>query len=105
MSHTKGPWTALKLPVTKKSQDSDFLVYSEGASYEPSVARVENIEGGEGKANAKLIAAAPDLLEALEQALVAMCVQQEMMGCQHKMSIAINEARSAIQKAKGGKIK
>lgn len=73
--HTRGPWFA---------SDEDGEVYS--LSDYSSVAIV--LMNEEGKANARLIAAAPDLLAALK-----MCVIER--------SEWLDEARAAIAKAEG----
>jgi hypothetical protein len=63
--HTPGPWTAVKL------QDREtFNIFADGfVSATCQVSRMENstrsTSGSETTANARLIAAAPDLLEAL----------------------------------------
>jgi hypothetical protein len=65
--HTPGPWTADKL------QDRDtFNIFANGfVSAMCQVSRMENstrsTSGNEVAANARLIAAAPDLLEALRE--------------------------------------
>ena len=55
---------------------------------------------GETRANARLLAAAPDLLEALIQ----ITCQLERVGdtCEHKDGQFISAARAAIAKAEGG---
>ncbi len=73
--HTQGEWG-----VSKHGNNDSFGVYAEG---KPDLAIVigGNEEGGEAEANAKLIAAAPDMLDALqsiEQSLEQM-VQDDMI--------------------------
>jgi nitrate reductase alpha subunit len=51
--------------------------------------------------DAHLIAAAPDLLEALEKAYEVMKVQAVTKGCQVRMSHALELSEKAIAKARG----
>lgn len=87
--HTPGPWVI--------HQKKTVL------SYDLMASRMDHMEGksvspDEHEANATLIAAAPDLLAALEQSLMA------LIGYQHQNEItkaAQNSARAAIAKARG----
>ncbi len=117
MKHTPGPWTYGDW-ITGKHGDSGNSVWVE----------VWNIEADGSKglpfiackhhdqvANARLIAAAPELLEALQEAKAALewCVEQGGgPACEHesggvvcfcKENKAISSARAAIAKATGGK--
>ena len=90
--HTKGPWNATKFnPVTGEIDDCYLYV-------EPGIAVIERKVKGRDQhdtANARLIAAAPDLLEALEYCLD--CLGDEFAlpaDCQ-------NNARAAIAKSRG----
>lgn len=77
--HTKGPWK-----FSGRQMHEDFyLVEEENGMW--NIARVE------GEANARLIAAAPDLLEAAEFALNFLTVDK----------MAYNKLKEAINKAKG----
>ena len=83
--HTPGPWNRIK---------GDRNVYSASGT----VCKTPAIIGGGSaaanwEANARLIAAAPDLLEALECLLAS--VDHELYG------IAISRARKAIARARG----
>ena len=90
--HTPGPWTAVKL------QDRDtFNIFADGfVSAMCQVSRMENstrsTSGSETAANARLIAAAPDLLEALQHLMVAHGEQ---------LDYAFQQAQEAIAKATG----
>lgn len=79
MTHTPGPWEV---------QDDCATSIWAGGHY---IAETYT----DGEANARLIAAAPDLLAALE-AIVAICEQLDVPNHQHAQL-----ARFAIAKAKG----
>jgi len=70
MKHTPGPWE-ISHTSTKKISSSSRLIIADGDKWVGfaygTALGVENIEMAE--ANAKLIAAAPDMLEALSQAI------------------------------------
>ena len=88
--HTPGPWKAPKptigdsncLYIGEKTGNWDICVINTTTAPTPKQA----------KANARLIAAAPDLLEALEQ-LTAVC------NYQYKGTAAYNQALEAVRKA------
>lgn len=63
--HTPGPWTIVDGTT---GQYDDYLVVAETQA----IAFV--VDRGNGEANARLIAAAPEMLHALEQALVSLKV-------------------------------
>lgn len=101
--HTKGPWV--------HNGDGDILGEGRYVVYGYCGQR-----GVSSDADANLIAAAPDLLEALESALVQMecdeeriegergsCRSLEQMEKDGDLSSAILDARVAIAKARGGK--
>ena len=84
--HTPGPWAIYvnapsDIVIRKMSKDGYELC---------SIARVSS-----GYANARLIAAAPELLEAL-QSVLDNCLDSEGLCAAHA------KARAAIAKAKGG---
>lgn len=84
--HTPGPWSVVEM-------DDTFIKSSTGY-----VIRIPNTgcykSGDEFKANSHLIAAAPDLLEALEE----LVRQADTFGCE---GLFWDMARAAIAKAKG----
>lgn len=104
--HTPGPWQWAA--STAGTQDD---VYHVGAEYEPhgdicTIAKQDpQQDGGRSRAlelaNARLIAAAPELLEALEQCLQVACElgAEESRYPSDKKAVAI--ARAALAKAKG----
>jgi len=63
---TPGPWTAFQ------STASFFDVVKGNGEYDPSVASVWASEGRPAGANARLIAAAPDMLAALQAVVSAL---------------------------------
>ena len=88
--HTAGPWFAIR-------NDHYWEVNIEDRRYAPSVANTCDTEVREGsdisEANARLIAAAPELLEALE-AIIGLSDAVLPHGTRR-------QARAAIAKAKG----
>ena len=95
--HTPGPWV-----VGNLDKNDQRLVRGEhfeiATCWHHCVGSIEK----EMEANARLIAAAPELLEALEQVLIE---YDEVDLADHEpqsFTSAINEARAAIAKAKGG---
>lgn len=87
--HTTGPWR-----YEAYSEGSKFMkIYCHNSKYEG-----DNLRGYCGEANARLIAAAPDLLEALQAIVKSLADQDEEGLIEHsKQMIA---ARAAIAKAK-----
>lgn len=87
--HTPGPWTQHKWPfgfdVVAGNSDQSRVVASTCTS---------DFAGSEDAANARLIAAAPDLLQALVEASVAL-----RFG--HNSLVALEKAQAAIAKAAG----
>lgn len=59
--HTQGEWH-----VSKHGNNDSFGVYAEGNGNDLAIVIGGNEEGGETESNAKLIAAAPDMLKALQ---------------------------------------
>jgi hypothetical protein len=98
--HTPGPWAV----------DADaypIFIYSESETW-PLIDELGNEEGckgafiantGDNKANARLIAAAPELLEALKDML-----DGHEDACTGYGEGAADKARAAIAKATGGEI-
>lgn len=96
MSHTPGPWRA-------ENDDPTFLILGEDRVY---IAEV-GLPGVEMESNARLIAAAPDLLAALERCLAA---EDSYFGMKsyvvdqgpyiREIDLADEQARAAIAKAR-----
>ena len=94
VKHTPGPWQ------WTQHFDPTISIYKDGFG---TLARLYDSAAGTGKANARLIAAAPDLLEALKT-LVPMLDEwhKEHPDCVgDKEPHAIKAARAAIAKATG----
>lgn len=98
VKHTPGPWHLVNGTQIRSAKHQ--------------IAKVWMMRGSEGVANARLIAAAPDLLEALQESLAALEYVVEQAGgpgCEHeggvvcfcKENTAIGAARAAIAKATG----
>jgi len=87
---TPGPWTGMKLTECLPLAHCDQVGLSIGFVNSSSEARMQ-----EGKANARLIAAAPDLLEAVQGLLICM----RLAGWEDD-AMAV-QARKAIAKALG----
>lgn len=92
--HTPGPWGAYQL---KGHEGSDFWWISAGNRNGWKGASYMQVSGQIGEANARLIAAAPELLEALEQAADYLAEFFEE-GREHRV---IKLADAAIAKAEG----
>lgn len=106
-THTPGPWKAHK-PAQSEGVPSDgWTIRFDGPSHHWHVATVYGQEKptgikydqGENAANARLIAAAPDLLDACKN-IVAACELTED-AYYDAIDTAMNIARAAIAKAEG----
>jgi hypothetical protein len=96
--HTPGPW------INRVGPSADLIIEgSSEALFPPMVATVSGWhESGhqiEALANARLIAAAPDLLAALEVCAELLATIPNDTACK----VAANHARAAILKANGNK--
>jgi hypothetical protein len=98
MKHTPGPWEAdfETYPIMVRSQSETWPLVDELGN-EEGRAGVFIANTGDNKANARLIAAAPDLLEALKDML-----DNHEDACTGYGEGAADKARSAIAKATGG---
>lgn len=99
--HTKGPWrvsTKGPLDCLKPTRENCFEVESDDSAY--WVAQVLKVFG-EGEANAHLIAAAPELLEALT-VLYEYEARRSSPDTRYE-SAMMTRAREAIAKAQGTK--
>jgi hypothetical protein len=96
--HTPGPWTADPGAVTGAPHT---YVRTGGRREARAVARAQGRSARESEANARLIAAAPDLLETLKT--VERCLSESAGGGEIQQSRAgVRElARRAIRKAEG----
>ena len=98
-AHTPGPW---KFGKELTARSGEWLVSFDAGSKGRGIAIAETRAGsGNEEANARLIAAAPELLAALETAYMALIGYLPA----HRNDVtdaAIGAARAAITKAKGG---
>lgn len=68
--HTPGPWKVGRLPLRLEVDENPIpLIYTHDGGLEIAQVRTSAPEPGEREANARLIAAAPDLLAACKAAL------------------------------------
>lgn len=93
---TPGPWNNMPkteyVPICKQDEAGLALGFINSTNLERTA---------EGKANAYLIAAAPDLLEALEKALDALAHCRADIGYSSMQTRAAHTADKAIKKARG----
>ena len=87
--HTPGPWLADGASVYEERDDFSVICNFWSSSLP------------EWEANARLIAAAPDLLEALEQLVIEYDDVELADAEPSSLTAAFNAARAAIAKAKG----
>lgn len=95
-NHTPGPWYCI--PTSYHAHDYRLIKPDKT----PLPYQAEANDHSEARANARLIAAAPDLLAALSE---LSCIVQGLLDgddCRHSIdSFTLQPARAAIAKAKG----
>lgn len=91
--HTKGPWS-----YSVYEDSNHCKIYLHGLGRADKIAGADSLQGYCGEANARLIAASPDLLEALEGLLKRIDDDAE---AKDWWSDSKNLARQAIAKVKG----
>lgn len=94
-AHTPGPWRVYHAPYNQLSVGTDVEDIT-GPDFE--ICRFGDTNDSEDEANARLIAAAPELLEALEGAVPFLEADQRI--CDFEVA-PLTKARTAIAKAKG----
>lgn len=96
--HTPGPWfVGEQMPAPSKSIHA-FIGIGNGACH-VGLASITPLTGFcEAEANARLIAAAPELLEACKEVVFLI---EGIAGLDDQQIQAINQARAAIAKAEG----
>jgi hypothetical protein len=102
--HTPGPWGVGSAPRSAHT-NKDKCLYIHGADPYAMVCELGSEKHPEHQANARLIAAAPDLLAALRDVL-RYCVTSSGLpdlgkGRTPEQQAAMNQARAAIEKAEG----
>ena len=97
--HTKGPW---RVEACKSRGDEYRYVRTDDPRLRV-ICRVplDHIDGREDEANARLIAAAPELLEALEDLALQADAASPETGMRAEMKEYIVRARAVIAKARG----
>ena len=90
--HTPGPWRAEKHPQHDHVHCSELWMIIAGEPDDCSDAEIAQVIAYEAEANARLIAAAPDMLEALKEARAL------LRGC---IGEAIDRIDAALAKAEG----
>lgn len=105
-AHTPAPWKVVEEPYKISVECNDSIlseVYLTDETRSPEDEREAADERQSALANARLIAAAPDLLEALQR--VADCLSKCLTGGEVSAKLAGNglvQAAEAIAKATGG---
>ncbi|MEN6384599.1 MAG: hypothetical protein ABFD79_05320 [Phycisphaerales bacterium] len=104
--HTPAPWN-VGSTCMPKSVDSNYLIHSANSIsiaevYKPNDKfRCREYNADVSRANARLIAAAPELLQALEEILIAFSDSIRLGGENAEKYLAVQGAALAIAKAKG----
>lgn len=96
--HTPGPWSVVK-PQDERVQQ--FRIFS-NRKYIGSIGNSDETVA-ETKANARLIAAAPDLLEAIKEYFEAYANEGKKPGWIKRVGAARRKVNAAIAKAEGAK--
>lgn len=95
MNHTKGPWEFKK---TLYNKDDRYVIMYKTDVY---TRRLDNLKGEFKLNDAALIAAAPDMLKTLEDALMDLkSINQNHRDS--RINGVLNRLEDAIRKAKGG---
>jgi len=99
MSHTPGPWATHKTEGNGGNiPDRLEIVGPEEGRKRSLIASIYGFKLPEGQANARLIAAAPELYEALEAAYMVLKPQKSRF---EEYVNAVTLARAALAKARG----
>lgn len=99
-THTKGPWRIKTIPTIVWHPTRDAVAIANLTRYYTPANGYADENKEEVAANARLIAASPCLLEALEAMIIAAC----SVGVKHSVERTllrkcVKQARTAIQKA------
>jgi len=100
--HTQGPWKVVSIGLTDAVTCGDVGIETRSGQIGIEFEGRLWVEREECEANACLIAAAPELLEALERMLEAFPPPKMARGEGFAGNLAHATARTAIAKAKGG---
>lgn len=95
--HTPGPW------IAERNHDGDWVISQPGNDGQV-VCCLRGCDGPEWEANARLIAAAPDLLAACNSALAGFAGVEAGMGAPGMLAdcASVTQLKAAIAKAEGG---
>lgn len=96
MQHTKGPWNSVQMGVNRFYYSIETYEEGKPIAETATIVKNENTE-----ANARLIAAAPDLLQALEDAVGYLELETDLYGFNRHQE-AIDKAKAVLTKAKNG---
>jgi hypothetical protein len=100
-AHTPGPWTARTYSATKGKVEEVSINSSRWKEMAIVFVQEEGDLLGNGEANARLMAAAPDLLAACERLLMSADASWRGRDVGHDWNAACDEAVAAIAKARG----
>lgn len=104
MKHTPGPWKHYRRSSTDPDELHRFFIGQPEGNNHIIANTVKEYESIDDEANARLIAAAPDLLDALERLFEHTAMIHNGWGeidNTKEANSAIRDARAAIAKAKG----
>jgi hypothetical protein len=98
--YTPGPWQ-----YQDSSNNEHILIYSNDLAKLPAMVTCHRspnkMSAEEGRANARLIAAAPELLKAMEKAQTAYSLMAKFPNCSQQTKEEFAEIEKAIAKATG----
>lgn len=99
MKHTRGPW---KVGVELSARSGEYLIHLDAGDKGRGIAIARTVPAsGKELQNARVLAAAPDLLEALTN-LLLWAEEAHRLGKDAKLNYAgMDDARVAIKKATG----
>lgn len=108
MKHTPGSWEVVRPPHRKgltsalmEDNPNAILIISRSTAWPLGTSIAALSESEEGKANARLIAAAPAMLEALEDAEFSLVCLTRRLNAKEENNENLQNVRAAIAKAKG----
>ena len=99
MAHTPGPWTIVHYGWLDKGKGGDFVGRIEGPNGEKVYGGAGSFHAVNNLANARLIAAAPDMYEALKAVDELPSFLLSECGCRY--CLTFKGVTAAIAKAKG----
>lgn len=108
---TKGPWVVTQIPDEEHGGFHDFVWVDEKGSKTGNIATCYSVNPHDALANAHLIAAAPELYEALRLIRIAMYTERSgvyvcigcgaVADCSHSPDCEFRNVDAALAKAKG----